>query len=188
MNRSRSCCERACTSPPEVFLTDKYPSTTKLLDLGSPVASRIHFLSRSVDATRIPGHLDGFRTLFSSFHHLNPEEARSLLQDSVRRQQAIGIFEAPGRHTFNVAVSAVHSNRYLAIRPLPTSLPLVAALLDVFDSYSPSRSSLRRLDFVPASVLTRGTQRYDQRPWRPGVPLGDRGREGADSCPAGLRI
>jgi hypothetical protein len=88
--------------PPEVFLTDKYPSTTKLHDLESPVANRIRFLKHSVDATRIPGHLDGFRTLFSSFHHLNPEDARRLLQDSVRRQQAIGIFEAPARHTLTL--------------------------------------------------------------------------------------
>jgi hypothetical protein len=90
------------TVPPEVFLTDKYPSMTKLRDGESPVANRIHFLSHSVDATRIPGHLDGFRTLFSSFHHLNREDARSLLQDSVRRRQAIGIFEAPARHALTL--------------------------------------------------------------------------------------
>jgi|SRR5579864_1943447 len=90
------------TSPPEVFLTDKYPSATNLHDLGSPIANRIHFISHSVDATRIPGHLHGFRTLFSSFHHLNPEDARSLLQDSVPRRQAIGIFEAPSRRTLTL--------------------------------------------------------------------------------------
>lgn len=85
-------------TPPEVFLTDKYPNTTKLRDWGSPITNRIHFLSHSIDATQIPGHPDGFRTLFSSFHHLNPQDARNLLQDSVRRRQAIGIFEAPSRH------------------------------------------------------------------------------------------
>jgi len=88
--------------PLEVLLTDKYPSTTKLRDRESPITNRIHFLSYSVDATRIPGHLQGFRTLFSSFHHLDPEEARSLLQDSVSRRQAIGIFEAPARHTLTL--------------------------------------------------------------------------------------
>jgi hypothetical protein len=87
---------------PEVLLTDKYPSTTKLRDRESPIADRMHFLRHSVDATRIPGHLQGFRTLFSSFHHLDPEDARNLLQDSVRRRQAIGIFEAPARHTLTL--------------------------------------------------------------------------------------
>src|ERR1700736_1762647 len=32
---------------PEVFLTDKYPSTTKLLDLESLTANRIHFIRHS---------------------------------------------------------------------------------------------------------------------------------------------
>lgn len=84
--------------PPEVFLTDKYPNTTKLHDLASLTANRIHFLRHSIDATQIPGHLQGFRTLFSSFHHLNPDEARRLLQDTVDARQGIGIFEATACH------------------------------------------------------------------------------------------
>ena len=83
---------------PEVFLTDKYPCAAKLHAGESPNPNRIHFLSQPVDATQIPRHLHGFRTLFSAFHHLNPAEARGLLQDTVDRRQAIGIFEAPARH------------------------------------------------------------------------------------------
>jgi hypothetical protein len=87
---------------PEVFLTDKFPSTTKLHELEFTTANRIHFLRDSVDATQIPGHLKGFRTLFSSFHHLNPNEARLLLQDSVKKRQAIGIFEVSARHSLSL--------------------------------------------------------------------------------------
>ncbi len=87
---------------PEVLLTDKYSSTTKLRDAGSPLAERIRFLSDSIDATQIPKYLRGFRTLFSSFHHLNPAEARGLLQDSVNKRQAIGVFEAPARNTLTL--------------------------------------------------------------------------------------
>lgn len=83
--------------PFKVLLTDKYPSERKVHDFTPPAANRIHFLRHSVDATQIPEHLHGFRTLFSSFHHLNPDEARSLLQDSVSRRQGIGVFEAPAR-------------------------------------------------------------------------------------------
>jgi hypothetical protein len=89
-------------TPLEVLLTDKFPNTTKLQDREPPTANRIHFLSGSIDATRIPKYLRGFRTLFSSFHHLNPDEARGLLQDSVNRRQAIGVFEAPARHTLTL--------------------------------------------------------------------------------------
>jgi hypothetical protein len=90
------------TRPPEVFLTDKYPITKKLHALESPADKRIHFLRHSIDATQIPGHLQGFRTLFSSFHHLNLDEARGLLQDSVNRREGIGIFEAPARHALTL--------------------------------------------------------------------------------------
>jgi hypothetical protein len=90
------------TKLPPVLLTDRYPSTTRLRDLESPIANRLHFLKDSIDATRIPKYLEGFRTLFSSFHHLSPHEARSLLQDSVNRRQGIGIFEAPARHALTL--------------------------------------------------------------------------------------
>jgi hypothetical protein len=61
-------------------------------------ANRIHFIPNSIDATQIPRQLQGFRTLFSSFHHLKPDEARSLLQNSVDRREGIGIFEATAFH------------------------------------------------------------------------------------------
>jgi hypothetical protein len=87
---------------PEVVLTDKYPSTRRFHDFESSAANRIHFLRQPVDATRIPEHLHGFRTLFSSFHHLNPDEARGLLQDCVIRRQGIAIFEAPARRALTL--------------------------------------------------------------------------------------
>jgi hypothetical protein len=90
------------STPPEVLLTDKFPSTTKLRDADSPATNHIHFLRNSIDATRVPKYLRGFRTLFSSFHHLNPVEARSLLQDSVNKRQAIGVFEAPALRTLTL--------------------------------------------------------------------------------------
>ena len=94
--------EEQGATPPEVFLTDKYPSTRKLDDLDSPALKRIHYIKQSVDATQIPKNLHGFRTLFSSFHHFDRDQACRLLQDSVDRRQGIGIFEAPGCHALTL--------------------------------------------------------------------------------------
>jgi hypothetical protein len=88
--------------PPEVLLTDKYPCATKFHNSDSAPEDRMRFLSDSVDATQIPEHLQGFRTLFSSFHHLNPEEARGLLQDSAEKRQPIGVFEVPSLRTLTL--------------------------------------------------------------------------------------
>jgi hypothetical protein len=90
------------TGLPEVLLTDKYPSTTKLHDLKAWAAHRIYYLEHSIDATRVPEYLKGFRTLFSSFHHLDRDQAYALLRDSVNRRQGIGIFEAPGPHALTL--------------------------------------------------------------------------------------
>jgi hypothetical protein len=88
--------------PVEVFLTDKFPSAAKLAEAEPLAANHIHFIREPVDATQIPPHLNGFRTVFSAFHHFNPAEARGLLQDSARRGEGIAIFEAPSRHIFTL--------------------------------------------------------------------------------------
>jgi hypothetical protein len=88
--------------PVEVFLSDKFPSAATLADAAPLAANQIYFVRESVDATQIPEHMNGFRTIFSAFHHFNPSEARRLLQDTANRRQGIGIFEAPSRRTFTL--------------------------------------------------------------------------------------
>src|ERR1700741_4325348 len=51
--------ETSGAKPPEVLLTDKFPTTKKLDNFQSSSAARIRFLKHSVDATQIPEHLHG---------------------------------------------------------------------------------------------------------------------------------
>ena len=51
----------------------------------------------SVDATAVPPHLSGFRTLFASLHHFRPQVARRVLQDAVDQRRPIGIFDMSAR-------------------------------------------------------------------------------------------
>jgi len=83
--------------PIDIWLTDRYPSarTFELERLDS--RNRIHFHPAPVDATDAPADLNGFRTLFTAFHHFRPQEARAILQDAVKRREGIGIFEVPRR-------------------------------------------------------------------------------------------
>lgn len=81
----------------DIRLTDKYPNI-KAFDSAEPRGRNgVRFHSIPVDATQIPDELDGFRTIFSSFHHFKPREARAILQDAVNKRRGIGIFEAAGR-------------------------------------------------------------------------------------------
>src|SRR5262249_51831627 len=85
----------------QISLTDKYPNLKAIAKVHggaqNGTESKIEFLSESVDVRRVPGALAGFRTMFTSFHHFAPEEARAILRDAVENRQGIGIFEVPKR-------------------------------------------------------------------------------------------
>jgi hypothetical protein len=88
--------------PIEVFLTDKFPNVSKGGKSETVCASGIHFLGDPVDATVVPERLQGFRTIFSSFHHFNPEQAKRFLQDSAAKGEGVGVFEVASRHAFTL--------------------------------------------------------------------------------------
>lgn len=81
----------------KVCLTDKFPNAEELNKSGNLTSQAISFHPHPLDATRVPDELTGFRTLFGSFHHFHPVEARALLADAVRRREGIAIFEASHR-------------------------------------------------------------------------------------------
>jgi len=57
----------------------------------------VTFHPAPVDATQVPSELSGFRTMFSAFHHLRPDQARAVLADAVARGEGIGLFECGDR-------------------------------------------------------------------------------------------
>jgi len=79
-----------------VDLSDKYPNTNAR-ERAKTTFAQLHYHSESVDATRVPRELPGFRTLFTSFHHFPPEMAGAILRDATASGQGIGVFEIPGR-------------------------------------------------------------------------------------------
>jgi hypothetical protein len=79
-----------------VRLTDKYPNRLAFERVAA-TSSLLQFELSPVDATKVPGHLRGFRTFFSSFHHFDFDDARTVLRDAVQQRQGVGIFEMPQR-------------------------------------------------------------------------------------------
>jgi hypothetical protein len=77
---------------PEICLTDIYPNWTAFERLRAE--ADVEFHSEPVNAMRIPGELAGFRTIFSSFHHFCPQEARAILKDAFDQRQGIAVFES----------------------------------------------------------------------------------------------
>jgi len=72
------------------ILTDLFPNlpTFERLSTENP---RISYVAEPVDATSC--NIDGFRSLFTCFHHFPPHLAQQMISDAVLKNQGIGIFE-----------------------------------------------------------------------------------------------
>ncbi len=81
----------------EATLTDKFPNLAAFRRLCGEPGSQLSFVEHSVDASAVPESLKGFRTLFTSFHHLPPGLAQKVLNDAVNSRQGIGVFEVNER-------------------------------------------------------------------------------------------
>lgn len=72
----------------DITLTDLFPN---------PAATRLRYWPEPVDARNLPLALAGIRTMFASFHHFHPDDARRILRDAFSRRLPICIFEATTR-------------------------------------------------------------------------------------------
>ncbi len=136
-----------------VLLTDLYPH---------------HEEVTRVDARAVPAELDGFRTIFTAFHHFRPAEARSILADAVQRGQGIGVFEIARRAPLEIAVVAFTWLGTLVSVPFMrpwrwsrfvwTYLPPVLPILGTFDGVV---SCLRTYSKAELKDLVQGLDTYD---------------------------
>jgi hypothetical protein len=81
-----------------VMLTDLYPNLRAFQAAHEQNPDGVYFCAEPVNAMQVPAQLKGFRTLFSSFHHLKPEQAQAVLQNAVDARTGIAVFESTQRH------------------------------------------------------------------------------------------
>jgi hypothetical protein len=87
-----------------VVLTDKYPNQPAFAMASLRSLETITGYEKPVDAGCPPHDLTGFRTMFSSFHHFDPKDARAILADCFDRDEGIAIFEAAERRASSICV------------------------------------------------------------------------------------
>ncbi len=88
----------------KISLTDKYPNLRAFENIRAISDDRLTFHPDSVDAMKVPSDLKGLRTMFTSFHHFPPAEARAILQNAVDAGEGIAIFESPRRSPSTIAL------------------------------------------------------------------------------------
>ncbi|MDN5869344.1 MAG: hypothetical protein L0H73_01275 [Nitrococcus sp.] len=74
-----------------VLLTDKYPGQAASALRGA--SSAVVWCLTPVDATAVPGSLQGMRTLFDGFHHFTPTVATGILRNAVDDGAPIVVME-----------------------------------------------------------------------------------------------
>jgi len=82
---------------PHLVLTDKYPNRRALERTAQRLGARVGVDPGAVDARAVPPRLTGFRTVFTTFHHFAPDEARAVLADAARGARGIAVFEVTHR-------------------------------------------------------------------------------------------
>jgi len=85
-------------------LTDLYPNIPAFEEIANKTNSRVTFSTEPVDARAVPASLTGLRTIFNGFHHLRPEDARSVLHAAAAARQPIAIFEISERSPRTIPV------------------------------------------------------------------------------------
>lgn len=103
---------------PSVCLTDKFPNQGTFEKLKADSGNRIDFSSEPVDAQTVPASLSGFRTLFNSFHHFEPENARCILRNAIDSNVGIAIFELPRRSFATMCATPLLPIGLLLLLPL----------------------------------------------------------------------
>lgn len=80
----------------QIFLTDLYPHK-EARDQVTDMYRGITYVSESVDARKVPERFKGLRTMFLSFHHFTPSDARSIIQNAVESNSSLLVFESQER-------------------------------------------------------------------------------------------
>jgi hypothetical protein len=151
-------------------LTDRYPNIQAFERARRLSHQAVTYHAEPVDATRVPSALPGFRTMFTAFHHLRPDQARAVLADAVTKGEGIAVFE-PGQRSrltllllplllgtpLRVLVATPFIRPFRWSRLLWTYLVPVVPLVLLFDSIV---SVLRWYSVQELRDLTAGLDRY----------------------------
>lgn len=88
-----------------ITLSDKYPNIPAFELVKTQTKGQIDYIPEPVDATDVPEHFTGCRTIFSAFHHFRPEVAQAILADAAEKRVPIGIFEGASKSYLEIILA-----------------------------------------------------------------------------------
>lgn len=85
--------EQPETSEMRLLMTDRYPNPEALAAFHDPQTDHIGYEKETVDATDLASAPSGLKTMINCFHHMRPEQARSILESAQKNGEPILIYE-----------------------------------------------------------------------------------------------
>jgi hypothetical protein len=156
----------------KITLTDYYPNL-KAFEKTKSEAENFDFVSASVDARNVPKELKGMRTMFLSFHHFKPADAKQILQNAINSKEAIGIFEAQERSALSIIAMLFSPITVLLTTPFirPFSLGRIIftyliPIVPLFVLWDGVVSALRTYTFDEMINLIDSLENHDQFQWQ----------------------
>ncbi len=154
-----------------IVLTDLYPNLAAFESTAKRVEN-FEFVDEPVDARQVPDHLKGLRTMFLSFHHFRPDDASSILQNTVNQRVPIAIFEAQERSLPSIIAMLFSPITLLLttpfIRPFKWTRILFSYLIPIvplFVLWDGVVSALRTYSIPEMKALAQNLNNNDQFDW-----------------------
>lgn len=102
----------------KIVLSDLFPSLMIYKHIYNRTNGGISYIAFPVDACAVPCEMEGFRTLFSGFHHFQPPQAKAILSNAIACQREIGIFDGGNKSLLMiVAIMIVHPIMFFFCTP-----------------------------------------------------------------------
>lgn len=80
-----------------ITLSDKYPNTGAFEEIKKRTGGKISYIKEPVDVLNLADPEKRIRTMFSAFHHFNPEDAALILKNAVNDNVPIAVFEGASK-------------------------------------------------------------------------------------------
>ena len=102
----------------DFIVTDLYPNVRAYRQLQKETNGSITYSAEPVNATDVPSSLQGFRTIFSGFHHFDESTAQQVLQNAVDTGEGIAIFDGGSRSIWFILVIIIfHPVAFILFTP-----------------------------------------------------------------------
>lgn len=85
----------------KITISDKYPNIDAFEHIMEISKGKVDFSKDPIDATNVPDKFKSIRTIFSAFHHFEPDAAKKILKDASDHGVPIAVFEGTNKDILN---------------------------------------------------------------------------------------